>query len=257
MRPLKFLLVSLLTAASLLAPSVAEATSWSVTVSRSTTWVTLGQSFTLTGKVSNSFKGAPVELERYDGRAVVIKKFTTGAYGAYSVSWTPQSLGARQYRVCRPAGGAYTRGCSGWVTVTAYRWLDLVTLTPYSSHEMDYEYETANINGTFYTASIRDSYPDYDVDYIEYNLNRKCKTLKSTYGLDTDQSDTGSTGRIVVSSDGNLRYQRDFGIGQSDNNRYISMDNALRIRIEMNNLTNDSGADATGALGRPRVLCSF
>lgn len=71
---------------------------------------------------------------------------------------------------------------------------------------------------------------EYD-DYIEFNLGRDYKTFRATLGL-SDRSPQGTSRRIRVLVDGELLYERDFSLGQSEAVK-LDVTGKLRLRIEV------------------------
>ena len=162
----------------------------------------------------------------------------------------------RQYRVVKPASSNRRTGISPKLGVTVFGWRDLTSLTPATVSSM-YETSSVTMNAVTYRDSLISAYGNGGS--IDYNLNRACKTIEGTFGLD-DTSAATSTGTAELRADSEPRYTGAFTLTQS---QFVSRDvtGVFRITVLWSS-TNTEGtpenqSGARVAVGSPRVLCSF
>jgi hypothetical protein len=233
----------------LLAPPAASASTYTVTASAKR-WVVLSKPVKITGTVTPAAAGQVVTLQvRYGkkGSWTSLRTATIASGGTYAVKDVPSSTRTRWYRVLKPASGNTAAGVSPELRVQVYQW-QYLTDRRYHAKETFYAGTLANINGKKYPKSVRSSFDGW----IEYNVNRRCRTLTGVTGLD-DSSETGAQARIDISGDGNLLSSKTYGVGSSDAQK-LSIKRVLRLRVEVFVLTVDAW-DVYGAVGSPRVLC--
>lgn len=254
-RRLARLLTSLLVAGLLcaVAPAAptgaASAGSYSVSAAFGATVLTLGDTTTVTGRVTPGAPGKTVTLQRKAGpkwEVIGSKKLTKKSKFRFVLN--PVKLGGAQYRVCK-AGTARTKtGCSKATLVSVYRWHYLYDLESVDSDGV-YNEDSLFINGTSYKKSLY----MYTPSFREYNVNRRCAVLQTTLGAD-DRNTTGSVVNVEILTDGTSQLSRNYAVGQSESVT-VDLRNALRVRFEGADVT-DEGTDYVG-VGSPRVYCKF
>ncbi len=172
--------------------------------------------------------------------------------GTFRVADRPASVKPTTYRVVMPGTKKRSTGYSAEMRVAVYRWHYLSDLDRVDSSGSIEAGDAVSINGTVYKKSLN-AWAGWQDAWVEYNLSRKCSTLKGTMGL-SDESATGALGEIEILGDGNSIFDRTFPLGESET-RSLTVSNVLRLRIEFTPLSDDDDAD--GAVGKPQVLCRF
>lgn len=259
MRRMSFILsavVSVVLLAGTTSPSVGAGADYVVTASASAKELVFGKTVAFKGSVTPKAAGQAIYLQiRYSKTAqwTVEQKRMIASDGTFTLRDTASSLKTRWYRVWKPAASGHAGDVSDTMRVTVWRWHYLTDLegkyVGRSSGWVDYGVTVA-IDGNTYKKSIE--YTAYNEGWIEYNLSRKCKTVRATYGL-TDDSSSGAQGNVEVLGDGTSKYVRTFDLGQHET-KSLGTRNVLRLRIEYAQF---SEVDAYPATGSPRVLCRF
>ena len=210
------------------------------------------------GKVTPARPGEVVKLQLRYGAGTKWKTIDTdelNRQGKYKFFDKVKTVRFRQYRVLKPASGDRRAGKSPKVGVTVYDWRDLTSLSPASASNT-FEVPSVTMNAIAYPKSLLGN---GNPGSIDYNLNRACKTLEGTFGLD-DTSAASATGTVELRADGASRYAGAFTLTQS---QFVSRDvrGVFRISVLWSSANtegtpeNQSGAKV--AVGSPRVLCSF
>src|SRR5262249_34244476 len=97
----------------------------------------------------------------------------------------------RKYRVVKPAGPNRAAGHSKSLKVTVFGWHDPSTIPPATASSFGGT-NSVKINGTTYPNSLRSyAFSSPANGSIEYNLNRDCKSLRGTVGLEDSSPATG------------------------------------------------------------------
>lgn len=228
---------------------------FSVEAQASTREVIIGEPVRFSGSVSGKAAGSKVYLQiRYSKsqRWMNEQKRKVRADGTFRLVDRPDSMKARWYRVYKPASTKRSAGASSAMRVTVYRWLYLTDL--WEQHHADdwARVDTSlSINGKSYANSMA-AMNGYVDGWVEYNLDRKCTTLRATFGL-SDESESGVTGNVSVQSDGTLMYEKSFGLGQSEV-ADVPIRGGLRIRLDF---VHASQGESFPAAGAAKVLCRF
>lgn len=231
------------------APS-ARAGAFTVTASAFPVQPVLGEKVLISGKVRPAAPRAEVALQvKYAGRGwkTVDYRRLNGS-SEYTFKDKVGSLRERRYRVVKAAAGQRRAGRATTGVVTVFGWRDLITLP--ATQNQGFGTGPKSINGTAYPASTYTVANAPQPAHVDYNLNRGCKQLTGTFGL---ADDSASAGRATVSltADGTPKYIRSFALAQSEQ---VSADVSGVFRITLAAVASDGGI---GALGTPRVLCSF
>jgi hypothetical protein len=237
--------------ASAAPPSSARGGSYTVTASVSETEPESGQKVTITGTVKPAAPGAEVKLQvRYDGQKAwkTLDQAKLSKTGTYRFKDRVHSVRERRYRVVKPADARRSQGAAKTARVTVFGWRNLTSITAVPGGAL-YAGGAVTIAGTPYPSSLRGS-NQTPSGAIEYNLNRDCKQLDATLGID-DASASGSSATISLAADGTSRLGGSFGLAQS---QHVVADVTGVFRISLS-ATQTGGAYA--AVGTPRVLCSF
>lgn len=244
------LLVSLMSGLTLIGTTAEARSSYVVTAKASKSWLVLGQAVVFTGSVSPRAAGKPVVLQkryRLTDPWTTERTATITSTGTFRVGDRPSTLRARWYRIKKPASSTRGAGYSSAFKVLVFKWHYLYDLDEVDS-DWFYSKDTLNINGNAYKKSLVSD----ETGYIEYNLNRKCKTLTATLGL-SDESQSGAQANLEILGDGNSLWGRTFSLGESAPVK-LTTTNVLRLRIESTDLNNQ---EEYAAVGSPRVLCRF
>jgi len=155
----------------------------------------------------------------------------------------------RRYRVVKPAGAGRGAGEGTTPRVTVFGWRTLTSLAAIGSSGFSAQ-STLNINGTAYPDSLTTWTTGPQPFHVDYNLNRDCQQLDATFGAD-DRSSVSGTTTLSLKTDGAERFVGSFGLTQSQH-VVTSLSGVFRITL---NATIGNGG--IGAVGSPRVLCSF
>ena len=248
------LLSLLLSGLGALTTSATARSSYVVTATASKTTLVLGQAVTFSGSVSPRAAGKTVTLQkRYKTTEPWTNERTAtiASDGTFRISDRPTSLKPRWYRVKKAASGSIAAGYSSSTKVLVYKWHYLTDLDYVDKRYVD-KVDSTSINGEVYKKTVRGYFYD-DPGFIEYNLSRKCSTLRGVYGIE-DSARTGASLDIEVLGDGNSLYQRTFQLGVSEA-KSLNVSNFLRIRFEYTRVAQNEGGRI--AIGSPRVLCRF
>ena len=249
------LLVALLGAALVASFMVATTTpahaarTYKVTAKANVSTLTLGSTGVIRGTVKPAAPKQRVflqQLARGTWSTVLAKRLTKKS--KYKLVMNPTRAGVNQFRVCKKAYKKIRAACTNPVRVSVYRWHYLTDFDAVDGDGYD-EGDTLSTNGVAYKKSIR----LYTPGFIEYNLDRKCRTLSAVAGAD-DENTTGSVVNLEVLTDGASQVNRNYGLGQSERIS-PSLVNILRVRLEGADVV-DEGADYA-VVGSPRVYCSF
>ena len=87
------------------------------------------------------------------------------------------------------------------------------------------------IGTDYYAASLVTEVAGTD-GAVEFTLGRKCLELRSTYAL-TDQSPTGSTGSVTVSTDGAVKAVHALAVGTVVADDVIDISDAFRLKFDL------------------------
>lgn len=223
-----------------------------VTATASISSVTLGSTGKVSGSVTPKAAGQNVvlqELRRSEWTTVASKKLSKSS--TYKMVVNPSKVGNVKYRVCK---GAYKKtkvGCSTEFTVRVSQWRYLYDLDAVDYDDI-YGEDPLTINGRTFKKSLVSEY--YSGTFFrEYNLSRKCTSLRLTGGI-ADDSESGAAGQLEILTDGNSRYDQTFALGESSPIE-IDVSNALRVRFETT--TDDDDINEYVGMGSPQAYCSF
>jgi hypothetical protein len=232
----------------------AKAGAFQVTAGVNKTETEVGRKVKIKGSVKPAASGAGVTLQvRYEGQSSwkTIGHALLSRTSKFKFKDKVGSVRDRKYRVLKPAGPNRAAGHSPSLKVTVFGWRDLTSFEPATATNMS-ETSFVDINGVRYPNSLRSYYfgSQSPTVSIEYNLNRDCKSLRGTIGLD-DHSPTGSSALLGFATDGTPRWSGSVGLGQSVPVAF-DVTNVFRLTISAVNSGN-----GIGAVGTPQVLCNF
>lgn len=218
-----------------------------------------GDRVKIRGEVTPASPGEVVKLQLRYGKSGEWKTTDTDELNnksKYKFVDKVKTVRFRQYRVVKPASGGLRAGKSPKVGVTVFGWRDLTSLSPAGVNQM-YETSSVTMNAIAYPDSLLSA--QSTGGSIDYNLNRACKTIEGTFGLD-DSSAATATGTAELRADSQPQYTGAFTLTQS---QFVSRDvtGVFRITVLWSS-TNTEGtpenqSGARVAVGSPRVLCSF
>ncbi len=231
----------------------ARATAYKVTAKINET-VAISKETTLKvrGRVAPKAVGQKVVLQQRVGNKKTWKATGTArikANGTYVLKDDPSTPGKREYRVVKPASNGFAKGISPALAVQVYGWSKLGYRAPGPASNVTVT--GASIATDFYSPSLVSTVSG-PPSSIEYTLGRKCLSLRASYAL-TDQSATGSTGSVVVSTDGAVRANHALTVGALVADEVIDLKDVYRIKFEM---TSSATPAAVTAVAEPEVLCT-
>ncbi len=228
---------------------------YTVTAKANRTELVLGQRVKITGKVEPAAPGRTVVLQQKIGDKPW-KDQTTATInrrGTYTVVDKPTTLNPRKYRVVKAASKKHRRGVSESLAVSVYQWHKVYDLEVRDSQYM-YKTKSLTIDTVEYPTSLYGGYypADDPTGFMDFNLERRCIRLTSTFGM-SDDADTGSSVKLDVVGDGTNLYSGTFSLLESQA-KTIDLHGVFRLGFEYEALTD---AAAVPAVGSPEVLCSF
>ena len=231
----------------------AKATAYTVTAKINKT-VAIGKETKLKvkGKVTPKAAGQKVTLQQRVGKKKSWKATGTAkikANGTYVLKDTPSTPGPREYRVVKPGSNGFAKGISKPLAVEVYSWGKLGYRS--SGPMTNLNVTGATIGTDYYTASLVSNVSG-TASSIEYTLGRKCLSLRASYAL-TDQSASGSTGAVVVSTDGAVVANHALSVGAVVADEVIDLTDAFRLKFD---LTSSATPAAVTAVATPEVLCT-
>jgi hypothetical protein len=235
------------------AGSVARAGTFTVTATVKDNEPLVGSKVKIKGTVKPAAPGAEVLLQlRYAGQKTwkTVDHARLSKASKFKFKDKVTSVRERKYRVVKQAGPHRGAGHSKALKVTVFGWRTLDSLKPVRASGF-FEAGAVPINGVSYPNSLR----AFDTanpppNYIDYNLNRDCKTFRGTVGLADISSSTG-TATVSIVTDGTPKYSGSFALAQS---APVAFDIANAFRLTVNATLANGGL---AAVGTPEVLCSF
>ena len=232
----------------------AKADAWTVTAKINET-VAIGKETTLKvrGRVIPKAAGQKVVLQQRVGNKKSWKATDTAkikSNGTYLLKDDPSTPGKRAYRVLKPASNGFAKGFSPTLDVEVYAWQKLAFRAAGPTTNMLVG-SGALIATDYYGASLVSDLSGAPSS-IEYTLGRKCLELRATYAL-TDSSASGSSGVVVVSTDGAIRASHALSVGTVVADSVIDDEDAFRIKLD---LSTSATPAAVAAIATPEVLCT-
>ena len=195
MRSLVSVLTALLVSATLvLVGSPADAaTRYTVTAYASTTKVDVGQSFTLTGKVTPRARGQKVLVQRLSGSTwSTVKKATLNRRSKYAATIKVTAPGENRYRVVKPRSNGHPKGISPTVTVVGWRWRSLTSLpvwNPPGAPSTSFVVLSSGMMGPVsYSPFIKLGSPSTTVARVTYLLEGKCTRFDGHVAVTPDSA---------------------------------------------------------------------
>jgi NPCBM/NEW2 domain-containing protein len=202
--------------------------------------------------VTPAAPGGAVTLQvKYEGQ----KRWKTIDHGRLSnaskVTFKDEvgSVRERRYRVVKPAGAHRGAGQGTTPKVTVFGWRDLTSISSVRNVGFGFQ-DMLNINGVTYPNSLTTWTAGTQPYQVDYNLNRDCKQLTATFGLDDRSAATG-TASMNLTADGTQKFAGAYGLTQAQK---VGVDVTGVFRITISATTTNGGL---GAVGSPQVLCSF
>lgn len=169
--------------------------------------------------------------------------------GTYLLKDDPSTPGKREYRVLKPASNGIAKGFSTALAVEVYAWekLGYRPSGPVTNLRVDGALVATDYYGVSLVSGVAGT-----PSSIEYTLGRKCLELRATYAL-TDQSASGSTGSVTVSTDGVVRTAHALAVGTIIEDESLDISSAFRLKLD---LTTSATPSAFAAVATPEVLCT-
>lgn len=230
------------------------------TMSVSKATVLVGTKEHFSGHVSSGGKRRIV-LQRKSGsswRSLAVHH--SASSGDYKFAFIPAAPGHPTFRVVATTskGVITATSTSRRVTVLAWHYLSDLQSTANDGH-YDWHNGAVEVNGHSYVHSVYfdQEYRAGDNRYLEYNLARKCRSLRSVFGI-TDDSDASTPVDFAVSADGSQLYATEQSLGESVT-KTVDIAGHLRLRISATLPSDDpdihNGVQAV--FGNAEILCSF
>ncbi|MCW2801634.1 MAG: hypothetical protein JWQ70_3106 [Aeromicrobium sp.] len=253
------ILVLVLTCAAIVAvPATASATTpYVVTAAANTSSPEAGHAFSITGAVSPNAHGQTVTLSRrYATQStytkVATKKLTSTSHYAFSTS--TGHPGKIYYKVTKSGSSTHTGG-SKTVTVTVYRWRNLVDL-PGTPTGVAAETASSTIRDWEFPHSIETG---INGQYV-YTLGGVCTRFTATIGFKAGASSSGVNAAAYVTTpySGNpyiaasTVYKDGFGFFVTDKIKIVGMDTVTLQSVADSNTT----ATDRVVFGTPQVYCA-
>lgn len=240
-----------LTSPTYAAPAKADAYTVSAKIN---TTVAIGKETTLKvrGRVAPKAAGQKVILQqrvlpKKTWKATGTAKIKTD--GTYLLKDDPSTPGKREYRVVKPASDGLAKGISKSLAVQVYAWQKL-GYRP-AGPDANLTVRGAYIATDYYAASLVTDIAGQPSS-VEFTLGRKCLALRATYAL-TDESASGSSGAVTVSTDGAVRATHALAVGTVVADHTLDISNAFRLKLDLSTTATPS---AVAAVATPEVLCT-
>lgn len=239
----------------------AEAKAFAVSISASKATIELGQTFTLSGKVSPSAKKKRVKIQRrYEGGSwTTIKTVKLSSRSRYSYTVKPTRGGPTQYRVQKPASNGRSAKTSSTRLVNVWRWRALQEFPREQVYTVTYG--TRSLGGTPFPSSAA---LDGQESTWTFGGNR-CTIFRSSIGVD-DASTAGVTASPNFMWNRNLTGQQMFqlsprndGLATGQNPRaFVEPIPADKTTLYVNSVFSGGGMTATRilTLGTPQLYCN-
>ena len=204
------------------------------------------------GRVTPKAAGQKVVLQQRVGKKRAWNETGTAKIksdGTYLLKDKPSTAGSRLYRVLKPASNGIAKGFSDSLAVEVYRWQRLASRIAGPSTNLTIR--GALIATDYYGASLVTQAAG-SPSAIEYTLGRKCLELRATYAL-TDDSATGSSGAVTVTTDGAVRATHALAVGTVVEDETLDISDAFRLKFD---LAASATPAAYAAVATPEVLCT-
>ncbi|MDR7085623.1 hypothetical protein J2X11_000462 [Aeromicrobium panaciterrae] len=239
--------------------SPAEAASYDVSASISTSSAQSGDGPFIKGSISPAHSGKTVLLERYySGAWHTLADTSTNSSGRYGVRLSPDdldyNLGSMKFRA-----RLYTpnTGKSSTVTKTIYGWRHLAYMTASSGDSLRFwdGGGELTVDGVYTDEGWHAGHLDGEgIGYTKWNLQEKCIRLQGFAGLDDDGSSTGAIGKLYIGLDGTSHdYDRTFDkFEYAELNKSLYKTHYMTFKSKRLNLDENTVV----GVGYPRVLCS-
>lgn len=227
---------------------------WKVSASVNKT-VAIGKETTIKvrGRVTPKAAGQKVVLQQRVRNKKTWKATGTArvkANGTYVLKDVPSTPGQRSYRVVKQASNGFAKGISPSLAVQVYAW-EKLAFRPAGPSTNLIVAAGALIATDYYGVSLVSDLAGAPSS-IEYTLGRKCLQLRATYAL-TDSSASGSSGAVVVSTDGAVRATHALSVGTVVADSVLDITDAFRLKLD---LTTSATPAAVAAVATPEVLCT-
>ncbi|MCU1677436.1 MAG: hypothetical protein JWM93_2194 [Frankiales bacterium] len=238
---------------------VAEATSYSVSISASRTTIELGQTFQLTGKVSPNAKKKKVKIQRQylGGSWKTIKTIKLSSKSTYTYTVKPTTGGPTLYRVQKPKSGKRSAKTSQPRLVDVYRWRALQEFPREAVYTVTYG--PRSIGGTTFPASAA-----LDGQESTWTFGgSRCTVFRSSIGVD-DTSTPGVTSSPNFMWNHNIGGQQMFqlsprndGLATGQNPRsFVEPIPADKTTLYVNSVFGGAAGTRILTLGTPQLYCN-
>lgn len=235
------------------APTYKKANAYQVTAKANTdTAIAKETTVKVKGRVTPKAAGQKVVLQQRVGnkkRWVATGDAKVKSNGTYKLTDKPSTPGSREYRVLKPASKGIAKGFSEPVGVEVYRWEKLAYRVP--GPLVNVVPRATTIGTDSYEASLVTDVAGSPAS-VEYTLGRKCTSLRATYAL-TDESASGASGWITVTTDGAIRANHALTVGAIVADEVIDVSDTFRLRFDLSTSATPAGK---AAVATPEVLCT-
>lgn len=205
----------------------------------------------VTGRVRPRAPGRVVVLQqrREDSRRwTATGTARIGRDGTYRLHDRPSRAGVRYYRVLKPASDGHRAAKSDPMRLSVWAWKPLSEL-PAGAHAGVLFGQQPRVATRPYPGSIVLE-TSGNPGFVEYTVGGRCLRLEATYAV-TDDSASGSTGRVTTSVDGTVTSEHTVYPGTLVKND-TDLRDAFRFRFDLQASLAPAG---WAAVGSPRVLC--
>jgi hypothetical protein len=190
-KPISGLLALAVVAALVLVTSPADAASrYVVTVSASTDKADVGQTFTLSGKVTPRARGEKVQVQRFTGGLwTTVAKARLNRHSRYTATVAVAAPGDNLYRVVKPRSDGHRKGISPTVAVVGWRWRPVNELRVVGDTSYTTVLPSGILGGQPYSPYIKQSGPSLTAQIV-YALDGQCTRLDLHVGGTPDSPNT-------------------------------------------------------------------
>ncbi len=238
------------------AAPTAKKTKPEITLKVDKTVLEVGKKVTLKGKITpkKGTKGDKVIVKQKTGDKAwkTQAKVKVNRKGKFTWSDKPTSAQVRKYKVVLPKTKKHAKAKSKPVTVSVGRWMQ-VNQVRRATAEGLYP-KTVSVANTEYKRSLGTyNYYTGDMRFAEYNLFRKCYTLRTEVAL-TDDAPSNTSAVLRTELDGTTKSTSTVDTLGTSTPLTVDLTNAYRIRFEIE--TDDVRPQAEAAFLSPEFLCS-
>jgi hypothetical protein len=164
------------------------ATRYVVTISSSAARADVGQSVTLTGKVTPKAKGQRVKVQRLSSTGwTTVARPRLNRHSRYRATVTVSGPGDNRYRVVKPRSDGHKKGISPVVTIVGWRWRNLSSMPIWNPPADPSQFFSVLPSGMLGPASyapfIKLGSTSPVIAQVTYRLDGKCERFDGHVGV--------------------------------------------------------------------------